>query len=82
MAAEHMSDPDFDRRQGDPVYHERPPADSGTASSFANRHNEGPPGLGHESAAHDPNTGDPVHGDGTPNEEAPPHWRRGDEDER
>lgn len=78
MAAEHATDPDYDRRQGDPVYHERPPADSGTASSFANRYNEGPPGEGHDAAAHDPQTGAPVHGDGTAMEDPPAHWQRGE----
>lgn len=78
MAADQKSDPDFDPRQGDPVYHERSPADSGTASSFANRHNESPPGEGHESAAHDPKTDAPVHGDGTANEELPVHWQQGE----
>jgi hypothetical protein len=74
MATE-PTDPYYDRREGDPVYHLRPPADSGTASSFASRHNEFPPTAGHESAAHDPVTGLPVHADGTPNEELPAQWR-------
>lgn len=54
------------------------PQDSGTASSFASRHNEFPPEQGHESAAHDPKTGAPVHGDGTPNEELPAQWQHED----
>ncbi|SDR76550.1 hypothetical protein [Agrococcus carbonis] len=69
------TDPHYDRREGDPVYHQRPPDDSGTANSFATRHNEFPPTVGHESAAHDPRTGQPVHADGTPNEELPEQWR-------
>jgi hypothetical protein len=78
MSADQRIDPDFDPRQGDPVYHQRSPADSGTASSFANRYNEGPPGEGHDAAAHDRKTGAPVHGDGTSIEEPPAHWQRGD----
>lgn len=70
-----QGDPDFDRRDGDPVYHQAPPADSGSAGSFDARHNEFPPGLGHPGAAHDPRTGAPVHGDGLPYEEVPRQWQ-------
>ncbi|MCH1882512.1 hypothetical protein [Agrococcus sp. ARC_14] len=77
MADEQHTDPDFDRRQGDPVFHEQAPADSGSAGSFATRHNEFPPGEGHDAAAHDPSTGAPVHGDGTPNAELPAQWAQG-----
>ncbi|WP_309068500.1 hypothetical protein [Microbacterium sp.] len=72
------TNPDYDRRQGDPVDHQQPPADSGSAGSFASRHNEFAPGEGHESAAHDPKTGAPVHGDGTPNEALPAQWDKGE----
>lgn len=58
------------------IEHYEVPPGSGTASSFASRHNEFAPTLGHDGAAHDPKTGAPVHGDGTPNEEPPEHWRR------
>lgn len=72
------TDPDFDQRQGDPVYHEQPPADSGSAGSFATRHNEFAPGDGHGAAAHDKGSGAPVLGDGTPSEPVPAHWDKGE----
>lgn len=72
MAAAQHTDPAYD-----PAAHNAP-ADSGSASSFATRDNEFPPTEGHESAAHDPKTGAPVHGDGTPNVDLPEHWDRGD----
>ncbi|WP_347756567.1 hypothetical protein [Agrococcus sp. ProA11] len=72
MAAAQHTDPAYD-----PSEHQAP-ADSGSASSFATRDNEFPPDEGHESAAHDPKTGAPVHGDGTPNADLPEHWQRGD----
>lgn len=77
MAAD-QTDPDYDRRQGDPVDHEQAPADSGSASSFASRHNEFAPEDGHDAAAHDPETGAPVHGEGTPVEAEPVHWDKGE----
>ncbi|MDR7234168.1 hypothetical protein D8Y24_02815 [Agrococcus lahaulensis] len=77
-----QNDPHHDSRDGDPVYHEAPPADSGSASSFDTRHNEFPPGAGHDGAAIDPKTGKPVHGDGTP-VEAPSHaWPTGPDAEQ
>ncbi|WP_405217836.1 hypothetical protein [Agrococcus sp. Ld7] len=54
------------------------PADSGSASSFASRDNEFAPSEGHDSAAHDPKTGKPVHGDGTPNVALPARWEQGE----
>ena len=54
----------------DPIYHEFPPDDSGTASSFNGRHNEFAPGEGHHGAAHDKRTHEEIHGDRMPDEEA------------
>lgn len=72
MAAEQHTDPADDSSAHDA------PADSGSASSFATRDNEFPPDEGHQSAAHDLKTGDPVHGDGTPNVDLPEQWQQGD----
>jgi hypothetical protein len=72
-----QNDPNYDSRDGDPVYHEHPPAGSGTASSFDTRHNEFPPGEGQPGAAVDRKTHQPVHGDGMPYEEPGEGWEMG-----
>lgn len=72
MAATQHNDPAYD-----PSAHNAR-ADSGSSSSFATRDNEFPPDEGHQSAAHDPKTGEPVHGDGTPNVDLPEQWEQGD----
>jgi hypothetical protein len=59
-----QNDPTYDSREGDPVYHEAPPADSGSASSFDARHNEFTPDEGQSGAGVDARTGETVHGDG------------------
>ncbi|MCR8670805.1 hypothetical protein [Agrococcus sp. HG114] len=69
-----QNDPAYDSRDGDPVYHEAPPADSGSASSFDTRHNEFPPEEGHHGGAVDPRTGAILHADGTPFEEPSQDW--------
>lgn len=78
MAVDQPTDPDYDRRQGDPVDHEQAPADSGSAGSFAGRHNEFAPGDGHEASGRDMKTGAPAHSDGSPVKAAPDHWDKGD----
>lgn len=72
-----QNDPNYDSRGGDPVYHEAPPAGSGSASSFDTRHNEFPPGEGQPGAALDPKTHEPVHADGTPYEAPGEGWEMG-----
>ncbi|GEK81396.1 hypothetical protein [Agrococcus baldri] len=78
----HQHGPDPDERKTDPegeyLEHYEVPEGSGSASSFATRHNEFPPGEGHDGAAHDPATGEAVHGDGTPNEALPAQWDEGE----
>lgn len=59
-----QNDPTYDSREGDPVYHEAPPAGSGSASSFDARHNEFVPEDGQSGAGVDARTGETVHGDG------------------
>jgi hypothetical protein len=72
-----QNDPNYDSRGGDPVYHEAPPAGSGSASSFDTRYNEFPPEEGQPGAAVDPKTHQPVHPDGTRYEEAGETWETG-----
>lgn len=54
------------------------PTESGSAGSFATRHNEFEPGDGHGRAAHDEQSGAPVHGDGSFEEEPSAPWHQGD----
>lgn len=75
---QHAPDPVEPEEHGEEyIEHYEGPPGSGTPSSFAARHNEFPPGHGHQGAAHDPKTGDPVHGDGTAQETQPSHWDQG-----
>lgn len=72
----------YDSREGDPVYHQPPPRDSGSADSFDNRHNEFPPERGHQGAAIDPRTGQPIHGDRIPMEAPSESWPHGHDAEQ
>lgn len=75
---QHPPDPvEPDEHGEEYIEHYPVPRGSGTPSSFASRHNEFPPGRGHQGAAHDPATGEPVHGDGTTTEAKPSHWQQG-----
>jgi hypothetical protein len=74
---QHAPDPVEPEDHGEEyIEHYEVPPGSGSPSSFASRHNEFPPGHGHQGAAHDQKSGAPVHGDGTASEQTPSDWQQ------